>query len=171
MRKVLLMGSGSSRAKRIHTGEGFEWEPDVLLVRADYMERHKPDVVADFGQHPLPFVDESFDQIHAYEILEHLGSQGDWKFFFAEFTEYWRILKPLGLMFIMVPAHDSFWAWGDPSHTRVLNAGTFSFLAQACYEEVGKTARSDFRDVWKHNFEIIYANNVGGNLALVLQKS
>src|SRR5207253_648488 len=103
--------------------------------------------------HPLPFENESFDEIHAYEVLEHLGGQGNWRFFFAEFTEYHRILAPHGSLYAAVPAWNSFWAWGDPSHKRIINEGTLSFLSQEEYaKQVGKTAMSDFRFCYRVDF-------------------
>jgi hypothetical protein len=45
------------------------------------------------------------------------------------------------------------WAWGDPSHRRVINEGSFTFLDQTQYaKQVGKTAMTDFRSLWKGDF-------------------
>ena len=47
------------------------------LVTLDVNADHSPDVVHDLESVPLPFADETFDEIHAYEVLEHTGAQGD----------------------------------------------------------------------------------------------
>lgn len=123
---------------------------------------HSPDVVWDLEVMPLPFEDNAFDEIHAYDVLEHTGQQGDWKFFFKQFSELWRISKPNGLIMIIVPSVKSVWAWGDPSHKRVLPPENFIFLSQKEYEkQVGKTPMSDFRFFYKADFEILslYTDN------------
>lgn len=106
-----------------------------------------------------PTPDNTYDEIHAYEVLEHIGAQGDAKLFFDQFTEFHRILKPGGLMFASCPSWHSPWAWGDPSHTRILTVGTLSFLSQIEYaKQVGVTPMSDFRSIYKADFEVITAD-------------
>ena len=79
-RRELLIGCGSRRDKIIHAG-GFErWGS---LTTLDFMERNKPDVLWDLETLPYPFPADEFDEIHAYEVLEHIGDQGDWKTFFG----------------------------------------------------------------------------------------
>ena len=72
----LLIGCGSNRAKKLSVQGRSEW---VGLVTLDHEPRHKPDVVYDLAHLPLPFDDNSADEIHAYECLEHVGAQGDYK--------------------------------------------------------------------------------------------
>ena len=70
----LLIGAGSNRAKMIcSVGRPVEW---TKLTTLDFNEDHHPDVVHDLNDLPLPFSDNSFDEIHAYEVMEHLGEQG-----------------------------------------------------------------------------------------------
>ena len=128
------------------------------IVRLDSNPACKPDVLWDLNKHPLPFKDEEFDEVHAYDVLEHLGSQGDYKFFFKEFSEYWRILKPEGLFVASCPKHDSVWAFSDPSHKRVLTPQTVQFLNQDYYKDIGKTKMSDYRGLWDKNFKIATMN-------------
>jgi SAM-dependent methyltransferase len=161
----LLIGCGSSRAKKLSTQGRSEW---IGLVTLDYEKRHSPDVVHDLHD-PLPFDDDTADEIHAYEVLEHVGRQGDYKFFFQQFADFWRVLKPNGILFGTVPLPTSPWAWGDPSHTRVIPKETFVFLHQPSYEQVGKTAMSDFRSIYKADFEIIHLNENCDVLEFALQ--
>ena len=87
-------------------------------------------------------------------MLEHIGVQGYWRAFFDEFSEYWRILKPGGVLCGTVPDWRGEWAWGDPGHTRVITPGSFAFLSQAEYRaQVGKTRMTDYRAVYKADFE------------------
>ncbi len=151
--RELLIGCGNSRDKRI----SFEGVPKEFqnVTTLDIRPQAEPDVVWDLNVLPYPFEDNTFDEIHAYECLEHCGKQGDAEFFFAQFYEFWRILKPNGYMCGTVPMWDSMWAWGDPSHTRIITGGSLSYLDQEHYEQqYGKTSTSDFRHIWKGNFQV-----------------
>lgn len=114
--------------------------------------------------------DDFYDEIHAYEVLEHCGDQGDYRMFFAQFSEFWRVLKPGGFFFGTCPSWSSPWAWGDPSHSRVLTSGTLAFLSQAEYKkQVGVTPMSDFRSCYKADFLPIVADDSDDTLLFVLQ--
>lgn len=162
----LLLGCGSSRVKQLFDDGRKEWSG---LVTVDLEPRHRPDIVWDLERFPLPFEDGSADEIHIYQCLEHLGRQGDWRFFFAQFADFWRILKPGGRFFATVPAITSPWAWGDPSHTRVLPAESFYFLTQPHYDEVGRTAMSDFRSHYKADFDPELLEIEGHSLCIALR--
>ncbi|MBV6340450.1 methyltransferase domain-containing protein [Candidatus Magnetobacterium casense] len=149
--KELLIGSGKNRDKKLGQKTDASWQG---LVTLDFNPDNSPDVVWDLEVLPLPFGDDFFDEIHAYDVLEHIGNQGDWKTFFNQFTDFWRILKPNGMMFIIVPSPKSVWAWGDPSHKRVMPPEMFGFLSQKAYEQCGTTPMSDFRFFYKADFEI-----------------
>jgi len=152
--KELLIGCGSRTTKSMYLAGKKEFQH---LTRLDISNDHKPDVLHDLTQHPLPFFDNEFDEIHAYEVLEHLAYQGDYKFFFKEFSEYWRILKPKGLFIATVPSVKSRWCWGEPSHKRVIMRETLTFLSQDAYNnQVGKTPMSDFRNIYKADFKLYW---------------
>ena len=165
----LLIGCGNSRAKQLAVpGTEKEW---VDLVTLDMDPLCEPDVLWDLDHMPLPFEDETFQEIHAYEVLEHFGKQGDWKAFFAHFTEFHRILKPGGQFFAAVPVWDSEWAWGDPGHTRIINQGTLSFLQQSVYEtDVGKSTMTDYRHYYKVDYALEACQEANGRLCFVLKK-
>ena len=48
---------------------------------------------------------------------------------------------------------DSTWAWSDPGHTRVISRGSLIFLSQAEYSQVGRTAITDYRSIYKADFK------------------
>lgn len=147
----LLLGCGRRREKLLGWNGSESW---TELVTLDINPDHKPDVVHDLTVLPLPFADDTFDEIHAYEVLEHIGQQGDWRTFFAQWSEFWRILKPGGLFLGTSPAFRSIWAWGDPGHTRIVQAENFVFLHQPSYTgQVGKTPMTDYRFVYEADFE------------------
>jgi len=169
--------------KELILGCGGKYIPDILMGSAPLPERHfirldnnadhNPDIIFDLNDLrgiPLPFEDNSFDYIHAYEVLEHLSSQGNYHFFFKEFTEYHRILKPGGCFIGSVPAPGSPWVWGDPSHTRHLPPEVFTFLSQKEYDkQVGKTAMSDFRYLYKADFDLYAIEEKDGFLYFILK--
>ena len=89
-------------------------------------------------------------------MLEHLGQQGDYKTFFAQFAEFWRILKPGGFLVACSPGPQSRWAWGDPGHTRIMGPECLTFLNQPQYErQVGITPMTDYRFCYQADFNIV----------------
>lgn len=164
----LLIGAGNSKKKELALPQRQDWEDVVTL---DIDPHCEPDVVWDLSDLPLPFEDDTFEEIHAYEVLEHVGQQGDWRTFFKQFDEFYRILKPGGYFFATTPMWDSQWAWADPGHSRVISSGTLLFLDQQEYEkQVGKTPMTDYRHVYNGDFEIIHAQEAGERFAFVLKK-
>ena len=150
------------------------WRPGyenwTNLLTVDINPDHSPDLLWDLNNIPLPFEDNSFDEIHAYEVLEHCGRQGDYRFFFSQFSDFWRILKPDGVLIGTCPLCTSVWAWGDPSHTRVIQKENFVFLNQQEYRnQIGVTAMSDFRYLYKADFELPFCSEADDTLMFMLQ--
>ncbi len=159
----LLLGCGHARVKRLFAQGREHWTD---LVTLDMSPDVGADIVHHLGSYPLPFPDDSADEIHLYDVLEHLGTQGDWRGFFADFTEFYRILKPDGLLFAIVPQWDGVWAWADPGHTRVILPQTLTFLSQAHYAaECGgptPTNRTDYRRWWRGDFDLMFETTLDG---------
>lgn len=150
-RKELLLGCGSSREKKIGHPSHLKWEGLVCL---DFNAVHCPDVLHDMGNLPLPFDDDTFDEVHCYDAMEHVGAQGDWRFFFAQWQDMWRILKDGGRFFGISPHWSSPWAFMDPGHTRAMGPEMLTFLSQPQYAQVGGTAMTDYRFCYGGDFEI-----------------
>jgi hypothetical protein len=93
----------------------------------------------------IPVKSETFHEIHAYEVMEHYGRQGNYKGFFRGMRELWRIMKPGGFLLGSSPIHSSMWAFGDPGHTRLIGEGTFFYLSPNMYKLLGKGPASDYR--------------------------
>lgn len=163
----LLLGCGNRRQKLISVNERTHWNDLVTLDADAYC---KPDVVWDLELCPWPFQDSEFDEVHAYEVLEHIGAQGDFRAFFDHFAEVFRILKGGGYLAATVPSLKSPWLLAEPSHRRVISRETLTFLDQREYEkQVGKTAMSDFRWYWKGDLRLCWYQTDEENFSFLLQ--
>jgi hypothetical protein len=171
--RCLILGCGSRKQKQLYI-DGIE-KPDEV-VTLDSVASHKPDVLFDLfqiygpGSARLPFDDDSFHDLEAIEVLEHLGQQGDYHRLFAQFSEFWRVLKPGGTFCATCPSWQSMWAWGDPSHSRIISPGTLVFLCQPEYtKQIGKTPMSDFRHIYKADFDVLVQEDNGQQFRFVLR--
>lgn len=159
----LLLGAGRDHRKKISwpLSVGGEWSD---LTTVDFNPDHKPDFVFNLASWAHWFITadhwemptDCYDEIHAYDVMEHIGQQGDFLKFFHDFSQAWRALKPNGIFFGISPHHTSPWAWGDPGHTRVMSEQCITFLSQPNYAGVGKTSMSDYRRWYKADFEPLY---------------
>lgn len=164
--RALLIGAGNSREKKMRHELTPAKEFDELVT----LDLQDADVIHDLDNLPYDFFrDEYFDEIHAYEVLEHCGSQGDVKFFFEQFNEFHRILKPGGVFCGSVPHYQSIWAFGDPGHRRVLPPSVFNYLSESFYDQVGKTACADYRHLIKGYWNPIGIDE-GEQVYFLLQK-
>ncbi len=165
------MGCGNSRIKKLWLkGKGQAWAGELTTLDMD--PNCGADIVHDLEQRPLPFPDNTFDEMGAYDVLEHIGRQGDWKGYFDEFAEYWRILKPGGEFGVIVPINAELFA--DPGHTRFFGLNHFGFLRQGFYaDNLAKgTACTDYRWYWKLNFAADFLATEGDHhLCALLKKA
>lgn len=184
---VLLLGCGNIHDKRVVftpekefqdvLGTGSPWDKFESYARLHLHDRD-PAIMAEFNSNPhdlnelpYPWDDESMDEIHAYEVLEHCGRQGDGDYFFAQFNEFWRILKPGGYFCLSVPMWDAEVAWGVPDHVRVLPPGIFGFLTKDYYDNVGKPGYGDYRHHLQGRYWIAVAKHeTEEQLHVVLRK-
>jgi SAM-dependent methyltransferase len=184
----LLLGCGHQRKKLLAPNqEARDWQN---LTTLDINPDCKPDIICDLTSLPWEFMhidivndtvmdhveksdykedtddtyymlkSDYFDEIHAYEVLEHIGRQGNLHLFFGHFTEIWRMLKPGGLLCATTPSRYSEWLWGDPGHTRVILPSSLVFLDQTKYaEQAGRTALSDYRHLYRADFKVMYVED------------
>jgi SAM-dependent methyltransferase len=78
------------------------------------------DVLCHLDHGGLPFRDNSFDQLRAEHIIEHVAD------IIATMEEFHRVTKPGGTIFIATPHYTDFSSFRDPTHRWHLN--TYSFL-------------------------------------------
>lgn len=177
MRRELLLGCGNRRIKELHEPAHKEFE-NVTTV--DIYEDCKPDICVDLNSTDWDLLCirrlwEQYDEVHAYEVLEHLGRQGDEESFFRTFRNIWLTLKNDGMLYASVPSWSSLWAWGDPGHKRIINEGTLAFLDQNEYaRQVGKTPMTDYRNTyWAPPFHFVreFTQHNEGRFYFALRKS
>ncbi len=177
--KELLLGCGYQRHKFVTApGTTFEWQD---LYTADHNRTCKPDLncnldysrfkiwrVNDFTVRGSACIEYSqndqikesfFQEVHAYEVLEHLGRQGDIGSFFHTFNNIYRVLCAGGYLCATVPSRFSPWLWGDPGHCRVIYKESLTFLDRSCYSQIGATAMSDYREVSQCDFKLIHSED------------
>jgi hypothetical protein len=97
--------------------------------------RHSPhvNVAHDLEIVPWPWADDTFAQIVAQDLLEHLRLG-----FIAFFNECWRIMQPDGTVHIRTPMWNSPNAVIDPTHVRCYHPESFHYL--------------DPRTAWGHKY-------------------
>lgn len=93
-------------------------------VGIDKYQMEGVDILCDFEKEKLPFEDNSVDRIYASNVLEHIDNI----FFLME--ECYRILKPDGMMKILVPHYKSRIAFQDPTHIRFFTETTFKYFGK-----------------------------------------
>lgn len=165
----LLIGCGHARDKRLDPSGASVCDWRGELITLDYESPSKPDIQWDLerypwsrpiaGREPEPLTENSYNEVHAYEVLEHLGQQGNYKAFFATFSEIWRILKPGGHLCATCPSRRSQWLWGDPGHRRVILPCTLAFLDQRSYNQSGQTTMTDYREVYRADLETVLTHD------------
>lgn len=90
-------------------------------IGIDICRTEATDALCDLNR-PFPFLDDTFDRIHAVDVLEHLV---DIK---AVMEEVHRVSKPGAEVFIRVPHFSSTHAYGDFTHRHFFNSESFGYF-------------------------------------------
>jgi len=105
---------------KLNLGCGTDYIGDYINVDGDrnikadiYVELDDPNV-------HIPLPDKSIDFIYCSHILEHIWNLPQLK------KELIRILRPSGLIVVLVPHYLSYDAWGDDTHCRAFSTASFS---------------------------------------------
>ncbi len=75
--------------------------------------------IHDLNEYPYPFEDNTFDEVLASHILEHLNN------FHDNISELYRILKPGGLLIVYAPFFLNTKYFGEPDHKIPFSIRTF----------------------------------------------
>lgn len=96
------------------------------------------DVVHDLEVHPLPFDDDTFDEIIGVDLIEHVSDS------LGLMQELWRIAKPDAHCLFGLPYGSSDDAWEDPTHVRPYFIGSWMYFAQPTYYRADYGYRGDW---------------------------
>lgn len=108
--KKLNIGSGRDRK------EGY--------VNLDIIKLKEVDVVWDLDRYPYPYKDNTFEEVYADNIMEHLSS------IIKPMEEIYRICKNGAIVNIIVPYTPSVWAFVDPTHKQFYTYFTMNYFME-----------------------------------------
>lgn len=106
--KILDIGCGATKQQEGAIGVDLRPGPGV-------------DVVCDLEQ-GLPFPEDDVDHVYAVHFLEHVRD------LIGLMNEIHRVLKPDGVLHVLVPHHLSVNAVADPTHVRYFHPKTFKYF-------------------------------------------
>lgn len=103
-------------------------------INADISPLCSPDVVCTLGER-LPFLDNSFNEVYAYNVLTQIDSNAE---FVEAINELWRICD--GVIHIRVPLATHECAFQDPMDCRRFTDQSFTYMeyGHRRYEQYGK---------------------------------
>ena len=92
-------------------------------MRLDRAAAIRPHVVADLDRGGLPFRDDAFQTVAAYDVVEHVAD------LVALVGEVHRVLRPGGVFLVTTPHFSCANAFTDPTHRRALALHSFDYFA------------------------------------------
>jgi SAM-dependent methyltransferase len=80
------------------------------------------DVLCDLDLSRLPFADDSFDEVRAVHVVEHVDDM------MAVMEELHRVTRAGGRIFVVTPHYSDVASWTDPTHKRHLSTESFGYF-------------------------------------------
>ncbi len=106
-KKILDLGCGPNKVKG--------------ALGVDIIPMTGVDVVANFFELTYPFADNTFDEIHLIDVIEHLPNT------IKTMEEIYRIASPEAKIFIRVVNWNSIYTAMDPTHIKAFTEDSFDF--------------------------------------------
>ena len=139
------------------------------VVGVDLIENEEKRVIkCKLGYETMPFANDSFDYLTAYDLIEHIprfseiSENGPPFIFFM--NECFRVLKPGGIFLSMTPIYPYLGAFQDPTHNNIITADTFKlYFSENKYEIASHYGITS-------NFKIIEQKMYGQHLIAVMTK-
>ena len=121
-KKALDLGCGPKPRNKFHAEEIFG-----IDIRDDLSANI---LAADLVTDPIPFPDNHFDFVTAFDFIEHVPRiiycPQKRAPFVELMNEIYRVLKPGGLFFSSTPAYPHPAAFQDPTHVNIITEKTFA---------------------------------------------
>ena len=127
----------------LDVGCGIKKYPGAIGV--DRNTNANADVIADLDHIPFPICDNSFREVRAIHVIEHVGNV------VGLMEEFHRLLRPGGRAFIVTPHYTDFSSFCDPTHRWHLNSfslryfgedhGGFGYYSAARFREISTRVR------------------------------
>lgn len=126
------------QARKLNLGSGSDIKQG--WINLNIVQLPGVDAVHNIEDLPLPFADNSFDEILAQDILEHVD-------YIPVLKDLHRILAPGGRLRIRVPHYTSRNNYTDPTHKKRFSVSTFDYFAKGTY-------------IWEHRRNEFYVDFV-----------
>jgi hypothetical protein len=104
----------------LNVGCGKKKLPNAL--NADISPIVSPDIVLDVNRRPWPLPDGWFEEVHAYDVVEHIEDVVSF------FEEVHRICSPGAIVHITVPHYSCSNAFTDPTHRHYFGLRSFDYV-------------------------------------------
>jgi SAM-dependent methyltransferase len=86
--------------------------------------RTRADVICDLDHFPYPFRDNSFDQLRAVHVIEHVSDV------IRTIEEFHRLVRPGGAIHVVTPHYTDFSSFCDPTHRWHLNSFSLRYFGE-----------------------------------------
>jgi SAM-dependent methyltransferase len=106
----------------LDVGCGINKYPGAIGI--DRNANSRADVIADIDRDPFPFADNSFRELRAIHVIEHVADV------MRTMEEFHRVLTPGGRAIIVTPHYTDFSSFCDPTHRWHLNSFSFRYFGE-----------------------------------------
>ena len=103
----------------------------------------RADVIADLDHTPFPFASNSFREVRAIHVIEHVSD------IIAMMEEFHRLLTPGGRAIIVTPHYTDFSSFCDPTHRWHLNSFSLRYFGDD-HAGYGYYSSARFREISAH---------------------
>ena len=111
-----------SQPRTLDVGCGINKYPGSIGI--DRNPDSRADVLCDLDHMPYPFADNSFDQLRAIHVIEHLSDV------IRSMEEFHRLVRPGGRVRIETPHYTDFSSFCDPTHRWHLNSFSLRYFGE-----------------------------------------
>jgi SAM-dependent methyltransferase len=135
--KILELGCGKRKGCGCpYTGE---------IIGMDIDPNSQADVIHDCEKFPYPFKDNEFDAVFMQHSLEHFQDT------VAVMKEVWRITKPNGRVYIVVPYGASAWSLQNVMHKKFFNIDSLDIFTKKEFfgKPLFKILKKEFKYIFK----------------------